>query len=160
MVVDKLNNISKYIPPEIFTKIKDFLSKLTSLTPDGYYPIEGDKIFVRVMAYSVREKEECMIEAHNKYIDIQSTLTGAEGIDIFVRRDLKTETAYNIEEDVEFYAPGNAIPYVNVENHPGYFTMIFPEEAHRPMQITKSYSSSNPIKKFVIKVDTSYYEQL
>jgi len=155
MVNSKLTNLSKYLPSDVWEKIERFLFGINQSTPDAYYPIDGDRVFARVMSYSVRNKEDCKIEAHNRYVDIQSTIIGAEGIDIFERKCLDVIESYKSEDDVMFFADPGKLPYVSVVNNPGYFTMLFPEEAHRPMLKTEIHNTDEPIKKFVIKVEAT-----
>ena len=152
MIVDKLSNLHKYIRPDEWIKIESFLSGLTASTSDGLHVIDGDKIFARVASYQLRRKDDCRIEAHDKYVDIQSSIIGAEGIDIFERHGMDIDVPYNLEDDVVFLSNSQKEPYVSVVNHPGYFTLIFPDEAHRPMQKPNDCTTDEPIKKFVIKI--------
>ncbi len=53
-----------------------------------------------------------------------------------------------------FYAPG-AEPYVKISNLPGFFSMILPEEAHRPQEFLDGNCAL--VKKGVIKIKESCY---
>jgi len=139
----------------VWSAIECFLFSLTGNTPDGYYPINGNKIFARVASYPTLRKDECKVEAHNNYIDIQVTLVGAEGIDVFDRQRMDISEPYNAENDIVFFSAVNKTPYASIINYPGYFTMLFPEEAHRPMQKPDNCDAEEPIKKVVIKVEVS-----
>ena len=56
---------------------------------------------------------------------------------------------YDGEKDIAFYEETTE-PNLSVNNVAGYFTMIFPYEAHRP-QISVNRKCEK-VKKFVIKI--------
>lgn len=91
---------------------------------------------------------DCTIEAHDEYVDIQFTLVGGEGIDIFPREKLHELTA-DTEKDFLTFATDMA-PCLSVANLPGWFTMIFPHEAHRPQESLDGKCAI--VKKGVIKI--------
>lgn len=154
MIVDRWENLERYLPPGIQEKLSPFLSRLSSDMEEGFYPIDGEHIFARVMSYKTLRREECKVEAHNRYIDIQATLHGAEGIDIFSREKLCESEAYDAEKDAAYFLPHPEVCYGTGYNLPGVFTMIFPEEAHRPME---RINGENLVKKIVIKVEAQAY---
>ena len=149
MVFDQLKNLNKYILEDQLKKIECFLDNLSSEIEEGYYENDGEDIYARVMSYSTSLISDCKIEAHYQYIDIQSSLIGEEGIDIFDRDSLEIVKKYDIGKDVAYYR-GTTKPYISVKNIPGYFSMIFPEEAHQP-QISLNQHCER-VKKFVIKI--------
>lgn len=149
MVFDRLEKLDKYVTQEQFQKIVKFLRKISKDMEERRYEIDGESIYARVMSYQTSLQHECRIEAHDKYIDIQVSISGMEGIDIFDRDTLDIVQDYDKDKDVAFYE-GMAMPCVSVRNVEGYFTMIFPREAHRPkVSIDQQY---HRVKKFVIKV--------
>lgn len=149
MIVDSVINITKYIPEASASKVQDFITKVNPSMQEGYYPVDGDNIYARVMSYSTSRRDDCKIEAHNEYVDIQSTLIGSEGIEIFDRKSLDIDVTYDANQDVEFFKE-NVPPYLFVDNQPGRFSMIFPDEVHRP-QISVN-GKNEVVKKFVIKI--------
>lgn len=149
MVFDKLGNLGKYVTQEQFQKIDKFLKLLAPDMEEGFYEIDGESIYAKVMSYPTSLRGKCKIEAHDKYIDIQSSLVGVEGIDIFDRDELIILEAYNSDKDATFYQETKA-PNASINNVAGYFSMIFPEEAHRP-KISVDQQCER-VKKFVIKV--------
>lgn len=149
MVFDQIQNLNKYVTQEQFQKIAVFLNLLSPDMEEGYYEIDGEEIYARVMSYPTSLRQACKIEAHDKYIDIQSSLVGMEEIDIFDRDELNVAEEYDKDKDVAFYEETVA-PNVLVNNVVGYFSMIFPEEAHRP-QISVNQKCEK-VKKFVIKI--------
>ncbi len=151
MVTDELKNLLHYIPEQYCKGIKDFLLRISPSMEEKEYEIYGQHVFVRVMSYDTKEKEKCRIEAHDRYIDIQSTIVGAEGIDIFDRGDLCVEEQYQPERDVIFFRQDDKKPYVTINNLPGRFSMMFSDEAHRPQEKVDGYERY--VKKFVIKLE-------
>lgn len=155
MVCDKLENLNKYIPHSKKEVIGMFVEKIHADMEEGFYEIDGEDVFARVMSYDGKERGACAIEAHNQYVDIQFTLKGIEGIDIFNRAELRTKTEYVIGDDVLFFYDDEKA-YVQISNRPGYFSMIFSQEAHRP-QIAVNKANTF-IKKGVIKIKEKCYE--
>lgn len=151
MILDKLTNLRKYLPQDCISQVIAFLNSLSPDMAEGRYEIMGERVFAKVMSYATLPKEECAIEAHDRYIDIQATLIGAEGIDIFQRSLLTVKTPYDKTSNTIFFKPGDAVPYACNVNLPGYFSMIFPEEAHRPQERVAGHPDF--VKKFVIKVE-------
>ena len=149
MVYSKLENLKDYLKKDIYDKAVVFLNKITEDMPEGEYPIDGDAVFARVMSYQTKTPENCKIEGHNKYIDIQASIIGAEGIGVYCRDDLVEEEAYNDKNDVVFFDKEAATQIAYTVNIPGYFTMLFPEDAHSPQEQVLSFDK---VKKFVIKV--------
>lgn len=149
MVYDCLQNLKKYVSDNQFKKIQCFLDQLSPDMQEGYYEIDGDMIYAKVMSYATSLREECRIEAHDQYIDVQSSLVGCEGIDIYHRGQLQISEEYSIENDVAFFSE-SVEPFIQVRNVPGYFSMIYPKEAHKP-QISLD-KTRRKVKKFVIKI--------
>ena len=149
MIFSELNNLNQYLKTEDYIKIKKFLDNVSPDIDEGKYEIDGEKIYAKVMSYDTKPIEKCLVEAHNKYIDIQASLVGSEGIDVFKRKGLTEQIPYKVEEDVVIYKPDERMLISHVNNIPGYFSMLFPEDAHRPQEVT---SDKNRVKKFVIKL--------
>lgn len=148
MIFDKIDNLYRYISADAYSNIKDFLRKIEDDIPEGEYEICGERIYARVMSYATKPCQECKIEAHRRYIDIQSTIYGAEGIGIYSQKGLAIFENYNAAADVElFNQPGIEVAYAY--NFPEYFTMLLPGEAHSPQQ---KVGKNDYVKKFVIKV--------
>lgn len=154
MIMNKLVNLEKYVPPCYIAGIKNFLEKIHPEMEEKVYEIYKSQVYAKVMSYDTKEKNLCEIEAHNRYIDIQSTIIGAEGIEIYQRNSLLEKISYNDIDDVAFYSENDTLPYAVNTNIPGYFSMIGPEEAHRPQIRVMGYEKF--VKKFVIKMEVSH----
>ena len=149
MVYAKLSELSNYLDADVWEQVRIFLSRVSEDMPEGEYPFFGEKAFARVMSYQTEEPEQCKIEAHDRYIDIQSTITGAEGISVFDRERLAETGAYREDKDVVLFRAGEEGTLAHTVNLPGYFTMLFPGEAHRPKERVREIPE---VKKFVVKV--------
>lgn len=108
----------------------------------GRYELGGG-VFALVQSYDGKPADQCKIEAHKKYIDIQCVLKGKE---LFGVADLSTQTLYEdkfAEKDVAFYH--GEVDLLTLTD--GDFIIVFPEDAHRPQQGDGSH-----ISKVVVKV--------
>jgi len=149
MIIDLLENAGQYPLGPGWTKAFDFLKSTNASTPDGEYPIDGDKIFARVMSYPTRNEAEAVLESHELYADIQMTIEGAEGIRWIPSTQLQVKDPYDADKDVTFYHHPSSLP-ARVDNLPGWFTFLLPQDAHMP-QLTVG-PSSQTVKKVVVKV--------
>lgn len=160
MIFSELTKLNRYIKKSDYDKIKIFLDVVKPEMDDGQYDIDGERIYARVMSYDTKSCDECVIEAHKKYIDIQFSIIGSERIDVYSQKELSVQTIYDENTDSEFYVEKTEAEYVSCNNAPGKFTLLFPEDAHRPQVRTEK---DNKVKKAVIKmllesVDKSYCE--
>ena len=150
MITDRLDRWEQYFSGETLACAFKFLQSLNADSEDKITELKGKDLFARVMSYETKTNQEAKLEAHNKYIDIQMSLIGAERIDWFPRESLKLKTAYNETKDAEYYhRPGDAP--MHIDNHPGYFTLLYPDDAHMPQLIVGD--APTLIKKVVIKVN-------
>lgn len=149
MVYSKLDKLHKFIPEKYVGMINEFLKSISPDMKETTTWLDGESLFAKVMSYSTPAPEQCKIEAHDKYIDIQATITGAEGISVFERNQLKCEEDSLREQDLAFFEYNPNAYRGRTVNLPGYFTMLFPEDAHRPQEYVEGYGE---VKKFVIKM--------
>lgn len=158
MIYAAMNQLISFIKNEKYrVTITNFLEKLSPDLPEGSFLLAGSKIYVRIMSYNTLQPELCDIEAHDKYIDVQSTLVGAEGISIYPRKHLIEEVSYNEKEDIIFFKKDTMMPIAHTVNLPGYFTLLLPEEAHRPKELA---AGCTHVKKFVIKIAVDVFSSM
>ena len=125
--------------PAAFAFLKEALATPKEV---GRYELGGG-VFALVQSYDTKAVENCKIEAHKKYIDIQCVLKGRE---LFGVADLGTQTMYEDkfeEKDVAFYT--GEVDLLTLTD--GDFVIVFPEDAHRPQQGDGSH-----VEKVVVKV--------
>ena len=149
MIFDKLDQLSRYIAQDDFEKIKVFLNQINPEMDERRYEIDGNRIYANVESYSTKKQEDCRIEAHNKYIDIQGGLEGAERVGVYRRSELEEIDEYNQEKDVIHFDMEKATEVAHTINSAGYFTILYPDEAHSPKQKAVGFDR---VKKFVIKL--------
>lgn len=149
MIHDKIERLGKYMDKADFEKIKMFLEQVNPDMEERRYEIDGVCIFANVESYDTKNPDDCRIEAHDKYIDIQAGITGAERIGVYRRHNLEEIDEYDSEKDVIHFNMETAVEVAHTTNSAGYFTLLFPEEAHSPKQ---KVEGCERVKKFVIKI--------
>ena len=147
MIFDKLSNAHLYygISKRIEKALKWLGSTdLDALSP-GSHEIEGDNIYARVSTAETKPVEQCQLETHYKYIDIQYVHKGKEYMGTLPAEFLGKVVKNDIENDVCFF---EGTPDL-VTTAAGYFMLVFPHDAHAP-RIAKG----SPMKthKVVVKI--------
>ena len=146
MILDTIENYKLYNPiNQRIAKGFDFLrtTDLDSL-PSGKHDIDGDTIFALVQEYQTKPLEECKLESHKKYIDIQYVIRGEERMGVTTQNNQKI-IEINEEKDYTFYEGNTSLVLVSK----GMFTIFFPDDLHQPCVQTETISE---VKKVVIKV--------
>lgn len=144
MVVDKLENLEKYVSLNpLFAQAVEFL-KSTDLDAHeiGKITLKEGELMVNFSQTRHKTKEEAKLETHNQFIDIQIPLSGVEVMGYTPRTDLPEEE-YNAEKDITFYK-GLAKDYLTIT--PGMFAIFFPQDGHAPGV------TSDGVKKVIVKV--------
>jgi len=146
MILDNIENFGRYvclhekmIKALAFIKETDF-----SQLEIGKYEIENDNIFAIVQEYDTKNRNDCKLEGHYKYIDIQYIISGYERIGITTLTDQKP-VLENLEADYAFYECNTNL----IELSEGRFTIFFPSDLHMPGIMI---DHSKRVKKIVIKV--------
>jgi len=149
MIVDRFENWDRLLRGRSWGLACDFLLSLRPDSPEGDTKLDGDAVYGRVMAYKTRAPEEGLLESHRVYIDVQTTLDGAEGIEWFPRSTLRRKQDYDPGRDFELWQrPGP--PTVRLDMMPGMFCVLFPEDAHLAQQIVGG--APRDIRKAVVKI--------
>ncbi len=112
----------------------------------GRYDIDGDKVFAFVQDCELRALSDMKAEAHRRYIDIQSPLTGVEAYGVGRLPEKFFSRPFDESKDIGFYK----MPMDVVVIEPGKFIMFRPPyDAHAPLCST---NGPGRIRKIVIKV--------
>ena len=146
MILDTIENYQLYKAiNERIAKGFDFL-RTTDLDaiPSGKHDIDGDTIFALVQEYQTKPLNECKLESHKKYIDIQYVIRGEEMMGVTTQNNQKI-IEVNEEKDYTFYKGTTSLVRVSK----GMFTIFFPDDLHQPCVQTESAAE---VKKVVIKV--------
>ena len=144
MVVDKLENLEKYVSLNpLFAQAVEYL-KSTDLDAHeiGKITLKEGELMVNFSQTRPKTKEEAKLETHNQFIDIQIPLSGVEVMGYTPRTDLPEEE-YNAEKDITFYK-GLAKDYLTIT--PDMFAIFFPQDGHAPGV------TSDGVKKVIVKV--------
>ncbi len=146
MVLDKIENSKLYAGlSEKIAKAFAYINEtdLHSFAP-GRYEIDNGDIFALIQEYDTKEKSDCKLEGHKRFIDVQYIISGAELIGITqLKNQIPTEK--NDEDDYAFYEC--ATDFIKLDA--GMFAIFFPEDLHKPCIKLNQISR---IKKIVIKV--------
>ena len=147
MILDKLEHAGWYENiSENFKKGFDYLKNTDLLNAEiGKFEIDGKNVFAIVSEYDSKVHEDCRLEAHRAYADIQYIISGREAIGYTPLNNQAITSEYNAEKDIIFFAGETA----QLPLEAGMFAMFFPQDIHRPcMQI----NGPEKVKKVVIKV--------
>lgn len=146
MIVDRLRNPS--LPatlPDRLRRALEFLrtADLAALAA-GRHDIDGDRIFALVQDYTTKPPDQCVWEAHRRYIDVQYVVRGVERMGYANIAGVREHEPYDSARDVAFYLPGG--DYVTISE--GMFAIFGPEDVHSP---GSAAGAPSPVRKIVIK---------
>ena len=150
MIANAIKNWNKYPYGDAWKLAFSFIEKLHPDFPIGEFEIKGADIFARVMEYETLDKETAVLESHRRYIDIQTTLVGAEGMLYAPVDDISIKTPYDAEKDMVFYHHPTVFSS-RIDVNAGLFVVFFPHDAHMPQLIV---NQKELIKKAVVKIRT------
>ena len=154
MILDKVENSSRYFKAPIFEVIFQKLKDFDVNTPNGIYKTH-DLYYFKVMSYETQISPE-IIESHEKEVDIQILFSGKEKIKIYQKQDVTVLKEYDIETDCQFYVELNS-PISELTLEPDFMAVFFQNDIHGPL-----YAYDNQvieIKKIVIKIDETLFSQ-
>lgn len=130
MIVDRFENWERYFHGKVGKLVLSHIKGLNENSPDTEMePLYGEDIKARVMSYTTKDIAEAVFEAHKKYVDIQFTLSGEEGIGWIPEVMAQVKTDYDLEKDVRFYNVDTSKINI-IQNVPGQFVVLFPGEVH------------------------------
>ncbi|MHC4602158.1 MAG: NanQ anomerase/TabA/YiaL family protein [Planctomycetota bacterium] len=149
MIVDKLENAHLYagLSDKINIAFGILKDKKLFLKKDGRYEIDGDNLYYIVQRYETRPADQCKLEAHKKYIDIQFVAAGEEILGYTPLENLEISQPYNEEKDIVLYKVSDKLSTVNLG--PGMFCILFPQDAHMP---GRQLNDPSNVLKVVVKV--------
>lgn len=153
MIFDTIIHFNQYISTHpFFLDIASFLNTIdTKELEIGKIELPNNA-YVLVSEYSSKNPNECNIECHRKYIDIQIVLEGIENIGFCSIESCSAISEYDEKKDFQKL---NGVPeFLTLK--PSVFAIFFPHDAHMP----QVYYNKTPskIKKMVIKIPVSYFD--
>lgn len=114
--------------------------------PVGRYSIDGDNVYAIVQECDLKPVSEAKAEAHRRYIDIQTPLTGEESYGVARLTDENFRKVFDSKADVGFYDQDLEIFTLR----PGQFAMFqSPRGLHAP---GLTMGAPHRIRKLVVKV--------
>ena len=131
MLIDYLPNAERYCPihPGLAGGFAFLRRADLAQLPDGRHEIDAERVFAVVSRGQGRGREQSLLEAHRRYLDIQLVLQGAETISWAPLRTLRPKESYSVEKDLVFLDGPEA---GSVTLQQGWFALFYPEDAHKP----------------------------
>jgi YhcH/YjgK/YiaL family protein len=146
MIIDNINNILLYSFNTNVSKAIDFIKNTDfNNLNDGRYDIAGNDIYALVNTYDTKERENCFLEAHKKYIDVQFVAKGTELLGYLPFNGQKLYKEYDKEKDFMLFDEEPAF----IKFSENMFAILFPDDLHMP---GIKYEKVSKVKKIVIKV--------
>lgn len=147
MIIDKIENANLYYGiNERITKALKFLETEDLLNiNEGRYEIAVDDVYALLNNYDTKNSDDCNLEAHRKFIDVQYVVSGSELMGYVPLKEQKPLKEYDGEKDFILYKDDPS--FVKLDE--SMFAILFPGELHMP-----GIMINNPakVKKVVIKV--------
>lgn len=109
--------------------IKYLSEKNLAEIPVGKYVVDDD-FYYMIQEYETEAEENCKMESHKNFIDIQWIIEGVEVITTVDIARLTESKAYNPEKDVTFYQTP-AVMQRNVLTA-GSYVVLYPKNGHMP----------------------------
>lgn len=146
MIIDKLENLNKYIALNpLFADVIEFLKSHDLNTMEtGKYPIKDKDLFLNLTIAKGRGRETAVLETHINMIDIQVPLSCKETFGYTPIEDLPA-FEYNVEKDITKYGDTQAQTYVTLK--PQQMAIFFPQDGHAPC-----IADEPEIRKAIFKV--------
>ena len=147
MILDKISNMHCYTHTHpLFSKVFEYVEAyLQDPVAPGAYEISGKDLFVRVLEYETRD--EGIFEVHDRYIDVQCMIEGAEKVYFTDREGMAPAGAYDPQEDTLLLQDREGCREVLFTA--GEFAVFFPQDAHKP---SISVGKKEKARKLVFKV--------
>lgn len=152
MIHGYLSEPGTYVGLELHPVWCAALNWLRALPADiapGEYELHGRDQYVSVQEYGTLPAAEARFESHQRYVDLQYTLQGAEAIDWLPRRELVPDGPF--AHDVQFWLPPSQPPSQLIQTA-GRFAIFYPDDAHRPKIAVMGFPR---VRKLVIKTAVS-----
>lgn len=93
----------------------------------GKYIVD-DEFYYQVLEYTTKLEEECKLESHKKYVDIQFLIEGEEVIKVADTSSLELLSEYSEENDIMQWIPPKRM--MSITLCPDSHIILYPENAH------------------------------
>ena len=147
MVLDTIDHASRYLQlGEGITRALHYIKRndLADVEP-GRYEIDGDNLVMMVIDQENTNTNECRLEGHRRYIDLQYWVAGSELMGHEVLDSQPVLEEYSEKSDCAFY---NCIASYS-RLTPGMFVIYYPSDLHTAVS---DPLSNERVKKVVFKI--------
>jgi 3-deoxy-D-manno-octulosonate 8-phosphate phosphatase (KDO 8-P phosphatase) len=140
-------NKSQYAITRQINKTIEYLRQLDLKNMQvGRYPLD-EKSYYMIQEYTTKAAEECKLESHKRYIDIQWMLDGEEKIQVSDIYSLEMKVPYDSEKDLMFWKDRSYMTEIILKSDS--YVVLYPENAHKPaVMVDKPIK----VKKLVAKI--------
>ena len=130
MIIDRLANPAPLFQlPARLARALEYLRATDLMSVAiGRHDLDGDRLFALVQEYTTRAADQCVWEAHRKYIDVQFVAAGVERMGYANLAQMRERDAYDATRDVAFFEPGESFVTIPA----GTFAIFGPEDVHSP----------------------------
>jgi len=95
----------------------------------GKYQVNDD-FYYSIQEYDSKLIENCKLESHRLYADIQIVIKGEEAIDIVPVAEAELLTEYDEAKDAAFWKTADVMERIELKN--GSYAVFLPRTAHKP----------------------------
>lgn len=147
MIFDSLKNMDNYKKNAELYSILQYLKGLKA----GELPAPGtvikkDEILCNPVSFTTKPEDECLFEAHQKFIDLHYIVEGTEKIVTADVKSLSVHTPYDSDKDIGFYT-GEGFGHYLLKK--GDFMVCYPSDAHKVAIMQEKPES---VTKIVVKI--------
>ncbi len=146
MIIDRLANRTRlfHLSPRLARALDYLRATDVRSVPLGRHEIDGDRLFALVQEYTTRAADQCVWEAHRKYVDVQFVVAGVERMGYANIGEMREREAYDPARDVALFEPGGEFVTIRA----GTFAIFGPEDVHSPCHAAGEPSL---VRKVVVK---------
>jgi len=128
MVLDSIENADRYLllGEGIAKSLQYIRSNDFSEVNPGKYQLDGDRLIMNIFEFEGSNTDECRLEGHKRYIDLQYWVTGSELMGHEILDSQPILEPYNEKTDCAFY---NCISSYS-RLLPGMFVIYYPSDLH------------------------------
>jgi biofilm protein TabA len=152
MILDRLEVARRqypWLPPPFLQAFEFLLSERVGQLPGGKHVIDGDRLFAIVQSYEPKSINECRLEAHRRYWDVQYVARGEEQMGWAPLANVEVTEPHDSERDVGFFRGTYQLFSVPA----GTFVIFGPGDVHMP-GISPADARATLVRKVVVKVES------
>lgn len=146
MIIDNIKNASLYYNVhKRFKKAFDFLETIDfNNCNEGKFEVEGNNIKSIISTNKLKDKNNALLETHQKYIDIHIPISDSETFGWKSAKKLENSTDnYDSDKDFELFRD---TPTTYFTISPGEFVIFLSDDAHAPL------IGIGELKKIIFKI--------